>query len=87
MADKVTLSQLTSECMGTMFGGVINLANMLPFGAFSVCENKIQEELYEELKSIWHDADDAIPSYDSLKTLPVLVSDVFDVLFLKVSLI
>ena len=76
MANKVTLTQLTSECMGTMFGGVINLANMLPYGAFCVCENEtLQEELYQELKSIWQNADNAIPSYERLTALPLLVGN------------
>jgi hypothetical protein len=74
MADKITLTSLTSECMGTMFGGVINLANMLPYGTFCACENEaLQEQLHDELKSVWPDADSAIPSYESLTALPLLV--------------
>jgi hypothetical protein len=76
MANKVTLPQLTSECMGTMFGGVINIANILPYGTFCVCEDEaLQEELYEELKSIWGNANDAIPSYGRLIDLPLLVRE------------
>lgn len=76
MANKVTLTQLTAECMGTMFGGVINLANMLPYGAFCVCENEIlQEELYEELEPIWENANDPIPNYEHLTKLPILVRE------------
>lgn len=74
MAGKFTLSNLTSECMGTMFGGVINLANMLPFGAFCVCSDmELQERLYEELKSVWEDPNEPIPPYSTLFELPVLV--------------
>lgn len=74
MANEVTLAQLTAECMGTMFGGVINLANMLPYGAFCVCDQgTLQDELYEELESIWKNADDPIPSYEQLTDLPLLV--------------
>ena len=74
MANKVPVDQLTSECMGTMFGGVINLANMLPYGTFCVCENEIlQEQLYKELGSVWENSNDAIPNYAVLSSLPLLV--------------
>ena len=74
MADSLTQVQLTSECMGTMFGGVINLANMLPYGAFNVCEDEVmQEKLAIELQSIWVNPNDCVPSYNSLIMLPLLV--------------
>lgn len=74
MAGKVNLLQLTSECMGTMFGGVINMANMLPYGAFRVCTDEdIEQKLYEELVSIWPSPNDAIPAFDRLEKLPHLV--------------
>lgn len=73
IAGKVTTPQLTAECMGTMFGGVINLANMLPYGAFNVCRDPVlQEDLYRELKSIWVDPNSPIPPYAVLQDLPIL---------------
>ncbi|KAI0887003.1 cytochrome P450 [Annulohypoxylon maeteangense] len=73
MAGKVTMRQLTAECMGTMFGGVINIANMLPYGAFRVSQNPtLQEEVFRELESIWLDPNDPIPSYNQLSQLPLL---------------
>ncbi|KAI1809586.1 cytochrome P450 [Poronia punctata] len=73
MAGKVTMDQLTAECMGTMFGGVINLANMLPYGAFCVSQNPaLQDELFRELQAIWPHPDDPIPTYTELCQLPVL---------------
>lgn len=60
-----------------MLGGVIDLSNILPYGAFWVCESwGLQEELHEELKSIWEHADDPIPSYARLAKLPLLVRGV-----------
>ena len=60
--------------IGTMFGGVINLANMLPYGTFCVCESEtLQQKLYEELSTIWDRPDDSIPSYQRLATLTILV--------------
>lgn len=74
MAGHVPVSQLTSDCMGTMFGGVINLANMLPYGVFCVCEQgDMQERLYREICSIWPDKSQEIPSYDFLCQQPLLV--------------
>ena len=74
MAHKIPLPQLTSECMGTMFGGVINMANMLPYATFCVCESgTLQTELHEELESIWENANDSIPNYERLRDLPLLV--------------
>ncbi|KAI0871745.1 cytochrome P450 [Hypoxylon argillaceum] len=73
MAGKVTMDQLTAECMGTMFGGVINIANMLPYGAFCVSQNPpLQEELFRELESVWLNPNDPIPCYTQLSQLPVL---------------
>lgn len=70
----VPISILTSECQGTVFGGVINLANMLPYGAFCVCEDGLlQDSLFQELKSIWPDANEEIPTYEQLQALPLLV--------------
>lgn len=73
-ANTVPLSALSSECQGTVFGGVINLANMLPYGTFRVCKDRsMQQQLYEELVTIWPDAHDAIPSYEQLQKLTLLV--------------
>ncbi|KAJ5570099.1 Cytochrome P450 [Penicillium hispanicum] len=73
MAGKVTLTQLTAECMGTMFGGVINIANMLPYGAFCASQDPaLQEELYRELVAVWPDVNGPMPGYDQLSQLPVL---------------
>ncbi|KAG0647043.1 Cytochrome P450 monooxygenase BOT1 [Hyphodiscus hymeniophilus] len=72
-ANVVPISSLTSECQGTVFGGVINLANMLPYGAFCVCEDdEMQQLLYEELKAIWPNAEDEIPTFEQLQKLPIL---------------
>jgi hypothetical protein len=74
MAGKIDLTQMTAECMGTMFGGVINLANMLPYGAFRVCQDDaLQQGLYDELVSVWPNLNEAIPPYDRLEKLPLLV--------------
>jgi len=60
--------------MGTMFGGVINHANLLPFGAFCVCSDlELQTALYEELKLVWTDPNSPTPPYDRLAELPILV--------------
>jgi cytochrome P450 len=73
MADKTTLEQLTSECQGTMFGGVINMANMLPYGAFCVSQDPIlQENLFRELEAIWPDSNGPAPSFEVLSQLPIL---------------
>lgn len=73
MADKTTLEQLTSECQGTMFGGVINMANMLPYGAFCVSQDTIlQENLFRELEAIWPDPNGPAPSFEVLSQLPIL---------------
>lgn len=61
--------------MGTVFGGVINLANMLPYSTFMVAEDKVlTNDVYEELKSIWPNADDPIPNFQQLAGLKLLVS-------------
>lgn len=74
-ANKIPLLQLTSECQGTVFGGVINLANMLPYGTFKVAETEaLRESVYEELKSIWPNPDDPSPTFQQLASLPLLVS-------------
>jgi hypothetical protein len=81
MASKLTLSQLTAECMGTMFGGVINLANMLPYGCFCVCERSgLQEALFDELLSIWEDPNADVPNYSQLAGLTILVSRTMETL-------
>lgn len=74
LAGKVTADQLTAECMGTMFGGVINIANMLPYGAFCVSQDPaLQQELFDELESVWTNPNDPVPNYTQLCQLPVLV--------------
>jgi hypothetical protein len=76
LANKVTLPELTSECIGTLYGGIIDLSNMLPFGCFSVGRDEtLQDNLFVELRSIWEDVDEIMPSYYQLKQLPVLVSN------------
>ncbi|KAJ5205354.1 Cytochrome P450 [Penicillium cf. griseofulvum] len=73
MADKTTLAQLTSECQGTMFGGVINMANMLPYGAFCVSQDPaLQERLFRELEAAWPDPNSPAPSFEELSQLPIL---------------
>lgn len=66
---------LQSGAEVTMWGGVIDLSNILPFGTFMVSQDsQLQQRLYEELKSTWPDLHTPIPSYDVLRQLPLLVS-------------
>jgi hypothetical protein len=56
-----------------MFGGVINIANMLPYGAFCVSQDPaLQESLFRELEAAWPDPNTPPPSYDELAQLPIL---------------
>lgn len=73
-AHTIPITALTAECQGTVFGGVINLANMLPYGVFCVCEDDVmQETLSEEFQAVWPNAAGSIPNYKGLQKLPLLV--------------
>lgn len=75
MANKVSLTKLASEYVCMMFGVVINLANMLPYGVFCVASDEaLDAALLAELYLIWPSADAPIPAYSELITLPILVS-------------
>ncbi|RYP90229.1 hypothetical protein DL770_003650 [Monosporascus sp. CRB-9-2] len=64
---------LATEAEVTMFGGVIDLANIAPFGTFMVSQDsQFQQRLYEELKSAWPDRNRPVPSYEVLRHLPLL---------------
>ena len=65
---------LQSEAEVTMWGGIIDLSNIAPFGTFMVSrDSQLQQRLYEELKSAWPDLHTPVPSYDVLRHLPLLV--------------
>lgn len=69
---------LQSEAEVTMWGGILDLSNILPFGTFMVSkDSQLQQRLYEEVKSAWPDLRNPIPSYDTLRQLPLLVSILF----------
>jgi hypothetical protein len=64
-----------SEAEVTMWGGIIDLSNILPYGTFEVSQSAtLQEKLYEELRGVWPDASSPVPSYEVLRHLPYLVS-------------
>ncbi|GAB1191083.1 hypothetical protein APSETT444_000252 [Aspergillus pseudonomiae] len=69
----VPSSVLVEEVMGTMLGGVIDIANILPYGAFQLSQSpQLQDRLYEELRGAWTNITDPIPDYETLCTLPLL---------------
>ena len=58
-----------------MWAGVQDMSNALPFGTFRVGQNKdLQDKLADELRRVWLDPMDDIPSFDTLRQLPLLVS-------------
>ncbi|XP_044722102.1 cytochrome p450 domain-containing protein [Hirsutella rhossiliensis] len=64
---------LEDETILTMYGGIVDLANIVPFGTFMVSEDsRLQQRLYEELKSVWPDRSASVPSYEVLRHLPLL---------------
>ncbi|KAK5992629.1 Cytochrome P450 monooxygenase ppzG [Cladobotryum mycophilum] len=64
---------LLSEVEVTMWGGMIDLSNIFPFGTFMVSRDlMLQQRLYEELKSLWSDLNTPVPSYTVLRELPLL---------------
>jgi hypothetical protein len=65
---------LATEAEVTMFGGVIDLANIVPYGTFMVSQDvQLQQDLHDELRSIWPDRKTLVPSYEILRHLPLLV--------------
>ncbi|PKS11144.1 hypothetical protein jhhlp_002905 [Lomentospora prolificans] len=65
---------LEAEAEVTMWGGIIDLSNILPFGTFMVSQSpQLQQELYEELRSAWPDIRAPAPLYEDLRQLPILV--------------
>lgn len=68
-------SALLDEAVGVMHGGVLDISNILPYGTFHLAQDlKAQQKLYEELKGVWKNPADSIPSYEVLRKLPYLVS-------------
>ena len=68
-------SVLLAEAQVTILGGIIDLANILPFGTYHLSQRpELQDIIYEELKSIWPDSSTIVPSYEVLRHLPYLVS-------------
>ena len=72
---------LASEAVVTMWGGIIDLSNIVPFGTFMISQDlQLQQRLYEELKSTWADLNTPVPSYEILRHLPLLVSALSSIL-------
>ena len=72
---------LASEAVVTMWGGIIDLSNIVPFGTFMISQDlQLQQRLYEELKSTWADLNTPVPSYEVLRHLPLLVSALSSIL-------
>ncbi|KAH8662492.1 cytochrome P450 [Xylariales sp. PMI_506] len=64
---------LATEAMMTMFGGVLDLTNILSFGTFMVSQDSdLQQGVYDELKAAWPNPRDTVPSYEVLRQLPLL---------------
>ncbi|KAF7586336.1 hypothetical protein BBP40_009064, partial [Aspergillus hancockii] len=64
---------LVDEVKGTMLGGVIDIANILPYGAFQVSQDPIlQDLLFEELRGGWAHINDPVPVYETLSRFPIL---------------
>ena len=58
-----------------MWAGVQDMSNALPFGTFQVGRNKyLQDKLADELRQVCPNPMDDIPSFDTLRQLPLLVS-------------
>lgn len=75
MADGTALSEsiLVEEVMSTMLGGIIDMANALPYGTFCISQDeKLQDKVFQELQSVWPDSSDPVPDYDILRQLPIL---------------
>lgn len=65
---------LQSEAEVTIWGGIIDLSNILPLGTFMVSQNpELQTSLHEELKAAWPDSRTPVPAYEVLRHLPILV--------------
>lgn len=67
---------LISEALVTMWGGIIDMANLLPYGTFKVAQDtELCERIYEEIRTVWQNINDPVPSYEVLRHLPYLVSN------------
>lgn len=65
---------VASEAEVTMWGGVIDLGNLMPFGTFMIAaDDGLQYRLYQELQSVWPDVHAPPPDYLTLRKLPLLV--------------
>ncbi|KAJ5096914.1 cytochrome p450 domain-containing protein [Penicillium angulare] len=64
---------VVAETEVTMWGGITDMSNILPYATFEVAQNPtLQETLLEELKVSWPDCHGPIPSYEVLSKLPYL---------------
>lgn len=73
--DDCSVDYLTLECSATILGGIIDTSNILQYGLFRLCADQIlQQQLCEEIDSIWPAEVDAIPETSVLSNLPLLVS-------------
>ncbi|KAL2061094.1 hypothetical protein VTL71DRAFT_9146 [Oculimacula yallundae] len=64
---------LEAEATVTMWGGILDLSNILPYGTFMIAQDKIlQSRLHDELRTVWPDFKTEVPSYEVLRELTLL---------------
>ncbi|CEJ89989.1 hypothetical protein VHEMI05802 [[Torrubiella] hemipterigena] len=69
----MSIELVASEAEITMWGGIVDLGNIMPLGSFhTASDDDLQYRLYCELKSVWPDIDAAPSDYMTLRKLPLL---------------
>lgn len=69
------LDYLTLECSATILGGIVDASNILQYGLFHLCADQVlQQQLFQEIDSVWSAEVSDIPETTVLSTLPLLVS-------------